>query len=130
MRDIIYANEEITKYFNEETIHVLDYDFEYEKGYLDSEKFPEFENKLFRFFNNDTSFCKGHFKFGDVESGATMLLKIKTMPAYGRYRYNVGEPFYYYDLRAEIMYKGVFKEVVLIDENEVLKKMRPFLYLI
>jgi len=29
----------------------------------------------------------GHFKFGDVESGATMLLKFKTMPIGGKARY-------------------------------------------
>ena len=31
--------------------------------------------KLWQFFNTDTSMSTGHFKFGDVESGATMLLK-------------------------------------------------------
>lgn len=59
-----------------------------------------------------------------------MNLKFKTMPANGKARYQVGEPFYYYDLRAEILYKGVLKEVVLVDENEELKRVRPFLYLI
>lgn len=29
----------------------------------------------------------GHFKFGDVESGATMHLKFKTMPVPGKFRY-------------------------------------------
>lgn len=29
----------------------------------------------------------GHFKMGDVETGATMNLKFKTMPAPGRFRY-------------------------------------------
>jgi hypothetical protein len=42
----------------------------------------------------------------------------------------VGEPFYFYDLRAEISHQGVLKEVVLIDEEEVLKKIRPFLFII
>lgn len=52
------------------------------------------------------------------------------MPASGKFRYQVGEPFYFYDLRAEIVHEGVFKEVVLVDENVSLKKMRPFLFLI
>ena len=52
------------------------------------------------------------------------------MPANGKFRYQVGEPFYFYDLRAEIMHDGLFKEVVLVDEAESLKKMRPFLFLI
>jgi len=72
----------------------------------------------------------GFFKFGDVESGATMTLKFKTMPAPGKFKYQVGEPFYFYDMRAEITHNGVFKEVVLVDENESLKSVRPFLILI
>ena len=74
--------------------------------------------------------CKGFFKFGDVESGATMHLKFKTLPVRGPYRYQVGEPYYFYDVRADISHKGTFKEVVLADENVELKKHRPFLFLI
>jgi hypothetical protein len=72
---MIYKVPEINKYFNEETIHVLDYSCEYDRE-IDEVKFPEFKNKLWRFFNADTSFTTGHFKFGDVESGATMNLKV------------------------------------------------------
>ncbi|EAR99458.2 transmembrane protein, putative (macronuclear) [Tetrahymena thermophila SB210] len=130
LRDMIYQNPEITKYFNEETIHVLDYEFEYLPGYLCPEKFPEYQNKTWQFFNTDTAQAEGFFKFGDVESGATMTLKFKTMPIPGKFRYQVGEPFYFYDLRAEIKCDGVYKEVVLVDEKESLKKIRPFLFLI
>lgn len=82
---------------------------------------------------------EGFFKMGDVETGAVMNLKFKTMPVPGKFRYQVGEPFYFYDLRgiasnylslAEITHQGQFKEVVLVDEAEALKKMRPFLFLI
>jgi hypothetical protein len=52
------------------------------------------------------------------------------MPVPGKFRYQVGEPFFFYDLRAEITHKGTFKEVVLVDEKETLTKMRPFLFLI
>lgn len=52
------------------------------------------------------------------------------MPVAGKFRYQVGEPFFFYDLRAEILHKGVFKEVVLVDEKESLKTNRPFLFLI
>lgn len=52
------------------------------------------------------------------------------MPAKGHYRYQVGEPYYFYDMRAEISHNGTFKEIVLADENEELKKHRPFLFLI
>ena len=52
------------------------------------------------------------------------------MPVPGKYRYQVGEPFFFYDLRAEITHNGVFEEVVLVDEKDSLKKIRPFLFLI
>ena len=42
---MIYKVPEITEFFNEETIHVLDYDCEYDSGY-DVEKFPEYKNKV------------------------------------------------------------------------------------
>lgn len=51
------------------------------------------------------------------------------MPTKGPFRYQVGEPYYYYDMRAEITHKGQFKEIVLVDENVELKKHRPFLFM-
>lgn len=76
LRDMIHEHPELGQLFKPETIHVLDYDFEYDEGFPDEEKFPEFNNKVFRFFNSDTSMCTGFFKFGDLESGATMHLKV------------------------------------------------------
>lgn len=73
---MLYSNPEISELFKEETIHVMDYNFEYDQGFPDAEDFPEFNNKYFRFFNVDTSMCSGHFTFGDVASGATMDLKV------------------------------------------------------
>lgn len=85
---MLYKNPEITKYFNEETIHVIDYDCEFDKT-IDYDKFPEFTNRAWSmlltlcpfkfslgFFNTDSGLTTGHFKFGDVESGATMTLKV------------------------------------------------------
>ena len=100
---MLYKNEEITKHFSEETMHILDYDCEFDKGMPCAEKFPEFKNRVFKFFNNDTSMASGMFKMGDVESNATMSLKYKTMPIPGKYRYQVGEPYYFYDLRGNIL---------------------------
>jgi len=60
--------------------------------------------------------CTGFFKFGDVETGAVMTLNFKTMPAPGKFRYQLGEPFYYYNLKASIVHNGILKEVVLVDE--------------
>jgi len=42
LRDMIWKNEEITKYFSEETSHILSYDCEYDAGFQDPEKFPEY----------------------------------------------------------------------------------------
>ncbi len=40
---MIYSNVEIQKLFKDETIHVLDYDCEYDTT-IDYEKFPEYKN--------------------------------------------------------------------------------------
>ncbi|CAK78261.1 unnamed protein product (macronuclear) [Paramecium tetraurelia] len=130
LRDMLYKNNEINALFKEETIHVLDYDCEYDRGYPCPEKFPEFKNKFWQFFNTDTSMTTGYFKMADVETGAVMNLKFKTMPVPGKYRYQIGEPFYFYDLRAEITHNGQHKEVVLVDEKVALQKVRPFLLII
>ena len=52
------------------------------------------------------------------------------MPTHGKFRYQIGEPFFYYDVRAEVTHNGVFKEIVIVDEAESLKKHRPFLLII
>ncbi|CAD8155856.1 unnamed protein product [Paramecium pentaurelia] len=130
LRDMLYKNNEINALFKDETLHVLDYDCEYDRGYPCPEKFPEFKNKFWQFFNTDTSMTTGYFKMADVETGAVMNLKFKTMPVPGKYRYQIGEPFYFYDLRAEITHNGQHKEVVLVDEKVALQKIRPFLLII
>lgn len=57
-------------------------------------------------------------------------MQVKTMPVHGEFRYQVGEPFYFYDLRAELTHNGQFKEIVIVDEKTELKKKRPFLIII
>ena len=59
---MIYRNPAITKYFNEETIHVIDYDCEYDVGYPNVEKFPEYTNKVWSniHFLNRLSFIHIH----------------------------------------------------------------------
>lgn len=52
------------------------------------------------------------------------------MPVHGEFRYQVGEPFYFYDIRAEVTHNGQFKEVVIVDEKVELQKKRPFLIII
>lgn len=49
------------------------------------------------------------------------------MPVRGEYRFQVGEPFFYFDVVAEINNKGVYEKVVLVDRKETLRHIRPFL---
>jgi hypothetical protein len=76
LRDFIHQNAELSKLFKPESIHVLDNDIEWDAGYPCEKKFPEFKNKFWRFFNSDTHMTTGFFKFGDLESGATMTLRV------------------------------------------------------
>jgi hypothetical protein len=126
LREMIHSNERIQELFSVETMHVLDFDCEY-TPYPDAEEFPEFNNKLFRFFNTDGNMTKGHFVFGDLESNATMRIDFETMPIVGKARFELGEPFYFFDVVAEITHNGVLEKVVLADRKESLKKFRPFL---
>jgi hypothetical protein len=77
LRDIIHQNAELGALFIAETIHLLDYDLEYDTGMPCEKKFPEFKNTFFRLFNKDTHMTTGFYKFGDLDSGATMNLKVR-----------------------------------------------------
>jgi hypothetical protein len=81
LRDMIHKNPELGALFKPESIHVIDYELDYDEGFPDDKKFPEFRYKLFKFFNTDGSFTNGFFRFGDVDSGATMLLKVHYLVA-------------------------------------------------
>lgn len=74
---MIHQHPDIGALFKPETIHVLDYDLDYDAGYPDEKKFPEFNSKIWRFFNSDAGFTSGFFKFGDLQSNATMNFKVK-----------------------------------------------------
>ena len=52
------------------------------------------------------------------------------MPVHGQFRYQVGEPFYFYSLRADVVHEGKYKEIVIVDEQEELSRKRPFLIII
>lgn len=126
LRAMLEANPRISQLFNVNTMHVLDFDCEFQP-FPETDEFPEFENKYFRFFNTDGNMTKGHFVFGDLETNATMLLTFETMPVVGRGRFTLGEPFYYFDVKAKITHRGVLEKVVVVDRKESLKKFRPFL---
>ena len=71
--------------------------------------------------------CKGHFVFGDLESRATMRVEFQTMPVRGDFRYQMSDAYYMFDVVADINLDGVHEKVVLVDRQETLKKIRPYL---
>ena len=122
--DSVFQNEKLSQHFSPETYHVIDYNQDWDQG-RSNPYFPEYRTSLAKFFNVDCNTTTGFYKFGDVESGATMTLHFKTMP-FANNRYNFSEPFLIYDLWAEVAKDGeVFKEHI-IKAEEVLKTKRIF----
>lgn len=130
LRDMIHNNPQLKKVFNVDTMTTLDYDFDWIKGFPSAEEFPEFQNRLFRFFNADTNMCKGHFVFADVASKATMRVEFETMPVRGDFRYQMSNAYFMFDVVADVNHNGVHERVVLVDRKETLKQVRPFLLML
>lgn len=122
--DTLLANEKVASLFSSKTWHVMDYNQEWDKG-LDNPYFPEYKTTTARFFNTDCNTTSGFYKFGDVESGATMTLNFKTMP-YANNKYNLSEPYYVYDMYADIAHNGQVHRESLIKAEKVLKTKRIF----
>ena len=122
--DTIFKHEKLSKLFTPETYHVLDYDQEFDSG-LDNPYFPEYRTPVSRFFNVDPNTTTGRYKFGDVESGAMMTLHFKTMP-FSNNKYNYTEPFFVYDMWAEITHNGEYSVEHIIKAEETLKTKRIF----
>jgi len=121
--DTIFKNEKLSELFSPTTFHVIDYDQEFDSGR--NEKFAEYHTTVSKFFNVDSNSTSGMYKFGDVESGATMTVNFKTMP-YSNNKYNFSEPYLIYDMTAEVSHEGnVFTET-LISEAETFKTKTAF----
>lgn len=105
---MIHSHEKLGELFKVETTSCINYEADWDYSYPDTEKFPEFKNKLYKMFNTDGWFCKGSFTYGDVDSGAMATIKFKTMPIRKHNKFLVGEPYYFYDLRVELNHKGEF----------------------
>ena len=60
------------------------------------------------------------YKFGDVESGATMTLRFKTMP-FANNKYNFTEPFLIYDMYADVSHNGQVVTETIIKAEDTLK---------
>lgn len=125
--DTIFKNEKIASLFSPTTYHVIDYDQEWEAGF-ENPYFPEYKTSFARFFNTDMNTTVGNYKFGDVESGATMTLHFKTMP-FSNNKYNYTDPFLIYDMHAEITHNGKVHVEQLVKAEEVLKTKKIFVTL-
>lgn len=126
VRELLHTHEELKDLFKVETTSTLDFNVDWVKG-IPSEKFPEFDNKLFKFFSSETYMTTGEYTFGDVESNSTVTIKFKTMPVRRTNRYLVGEPYFFYSMVAEVNQEGEYKKIVIVDEKEALKRHRPHL---
>ena len=122
--DTIFGNQKLSELFSPDTYHVIDIDQEWDEGY-GNPYLPEYKTNVAKFFNADTNSTTGMYKIGDVESGATMTLRFKTMP-YSNNKYYFSEPYLVYDLHAEVSHNGnVFTEP-LVKAEETLRTKRAF----
>jgi hypothetical protein len=72
-----------------------------------------------------------------VDSEATMLFKVDRSSkdlvqddaGEGAIMFQMGEPFFFYNVMAEIAHKGEFKEYVLVNEEVLFKKHNPYVFL-
>lgn len=130
--DTIFKNEKLGKLFSPETYHVIgkpnfsniDFNQEWESG-LDNPYFPEYKLPMAKFFNVDCNTTVGSYKMGDVESGAMMTLNFKTMP-YANNKFNVSEPYFLYDMEAEVTHNGEVWTETIVKAEDVLKTKRIF----
>lgn len=119
--DTVFANEKVSALFSPESYHVIDYDQEWDEG-RSNPYFPEYRTKTAKFFNSDTNTTTGMYKFGDVESGALMTLRFKTMP-FANNKWHFTEPFLIYDMYAEVTHNGqVFTEHIIKAEDTLKTK--------
>ena len=122
--DTVFANEKLRKLFSPDTYHIMDYDQEWDAG-RDNPYFPEYRQPIAKFFNTDCNTTTGRYKFGDLESGATMTLHFKTMP-FSNNKYNFSEPFMVYDMWAEVQHEGKYFTEHIVKAEEILKTKRIF----
>lgn len=122
--DTLFANEKISALFTPETYHVIDFDQEFDEG-TSNVYFPEYKTTSAKFFNADCNTTTGMYKFGDVESGAMMTINFKTMP-FANNKYQFTEPYFIYDMYAEVSHNGAVFTEPIFKAEDVLKSKRIF----
>lgn len=94
--DTVFANDKLNTLFTPDTYHIIDFDQEFDSGF-NSARFPDYDSTMARWFNVDCNTTTGMYKFGDVETGATMTVDFKTMP-FSHTKFEFTEPFLIYDM--------------------------------
>ena len=75
LKDMLYANETVLRYFHDQTAYVIDFHAEYDKFNID--EYPEYsKSTLARLFNVDCNTCTGYMKMCDVETDARMTVHV------------------------------------------------------
>jgi hypothetical protein len=105
IKDLLYANETVKKYFHDQTSYVIDQYQEYDKFNLEAHA-AYGKSPLARFFNVDCNTTTGYLKMCDVESDARMTINFKTMP-WSDEKFKCSYPFLFTELTVEINCKGV-----------------------
>lgn len=75
IKDYLYSNETVKKYFSDLTSYVIDVHQEYDK--FNIEEHPEYSTSaIAKFFNVDCNTTTGYLKMCDVESDARMTVHV------------------------------------------------------
>ena len=121
IKDLLYANETVKKYFHDQTSYVIDQYQEYDKFNID--EYPEYgTSSLARFFNVDCNTTTGYLKLCDVETDARMTVHFKTMP-WSDEKFKCSYPFLFTELWAEINCNGVVEKIKFIEKEKVNKRI-------
>jgi len=122
--DQVFGNEKLRAHFSPSSYHIIDFDQSWDNG-LDNPYFPEYRTNMAKFFNADMNTTTGMYKFGDLDSGATMTLHFRTMP-FSNNKYNFTEPFMIYDMWAEVSNNGEYFTEYITKAEDTLKSKRIF----
>lgn len=121
IKDFLYENETVKKYFHDQSSYVIDVCQEYDK--FNIKDHPEYaESHLANIFNVDCNTTTGYMKMCDMDSDARMTVHFKTMP-WSAQKYHCSHPFMFTELWAEINCKGVYEKVTFIDPKKLNKKI-------
>ena len=119
VKDYLYSNDTVKKYFSDQSSYVIDVSQEYDK--FNIHEHPEYaQSTLAKVYNVDCNTTTGLLKMCDLNTDARMTVHFKTMP-WSTQKYMCTHPFLFFDLWAEINCNGVYEKIVFIDPKKVNK---------